>query len=98
MKCASCLTCCEHLNRIKLSSKIASRITGSLQFIHYFVLFKEHDVSELELIPCSGQTLGCMYRVCGRQSEKFAISGLISNEVTMDKFREQVILTTLISN
>jgi len=59
MQCASCRTSCyEDLNRIKLSSKIAFRITRFLQFIHRLVFFQEYNVSELELFPCSGKSVG----------------------------------------
>jgi hypothetical protein len=99
MKCASCrMSCYEDLNRIKPSSKIACRITKFLQFVHCLVFFQEHIVSELELFPCSGKSVGRMCRVCGRQIAVFAVIGPLSKYATMDKFRNQVILTTLIRN
>ena len=59
MQCASCRTSCyEDLNRIKLSSKIAFRITRFLQFVHRLVFFQEYSVSEMELFPCSGKSVG----------------------------------------
>lgn len=48
----------ENLNRIKPSSKIACRITKFLQFVDRLVFFQEHIVSELELFPCSGKSVG----------------------------------------
>jgi len=59
MQCASCRTSCyEDLNRIKLSSKSAFGITWFLQFVHRRVFFQEYKISELELFPCSGKSVG----------------------------------------
>lgn len=67
MKCASCRTfCSEDLNRIKLSYKIGLTITVFLQFVLCRLFFKERKVSELELLPCSGKSVGTHVPVCDR--------------------------------